>query len=801
MSFLRRELALALTLGVSSVSGAFAQFDDADWEVLLPQNRLVDVTIWQDQIVGADALGGLLFYDPDASTLTPFTAVDGLATNRTTSLFVDDQQRLWVGTADAFILRLEPDGPIRTVSSQLAGLGEIRAIDQDGAFVYYASASGGGVISGDLPEQQFARDQGLPSNDVVDVAAFAGRAWFATDAGVGFFDRAANEVGTLNTGLPGPNVTAVAAGPDGVFAAVDRSVLRLDESDADNPVWVTTTPEPGLVVLDIEVADGELVVLGNGSRLRIRDLEAANWEFIDEDGAAVEWLAVHRAVDGEVWTAGRRTDRALEGRPRSITRSTPLFWSESTGNSPELPFRVGESARGMVGDGQGGVWVGFSAPEDALLHWRADGSIQSYALMDSLQQEGEGDGWLTGEKFAMDQAPNGDYWIGSFAATGGLTRFRPDPSGDPTQASYFHLRVSDDLLKTRRILDLDVDARGWVWVASDGEFGSGQRNLGIDVLVDPGNPTSPDAWVKITAANSGLAGDAVTAITVDGDVVWMGVSGTGLQRFDLTGAAEDLVNARTQPSRWDTIERLPEGDGAIITSVTDVEIGPDGRVWVTTGDRGAFVFAYSIVSVGSGDVERFEQSEFGESLVSNQLRRVTVVGPDEAWIAGVEGLHRVAIEDDQTVIDPFVDTGYFLAGDLIRRFGERVIAPVPNASVRAVWRDDDRDLLYVGTDLGLARVRLRGQGDTLPDAFDVTLSPNPIRDEDTLQVSDFEGTLDAFIYTLGGRLISTATAVTDGDRIWDTRSVLNDRVVSGLYLVRLVRSDGAEIVRTVAIER
>ena len=180
---------------------AAAQFDDTDWELLLPQTRLVDVVEWNGRVAGADEDAGILLYDPEASTLEPLDGTDGLTSNRILSLVVDDDGRLWAGTADAGLLFVEPSFVVRAITS-LQDQGRIRSLAVDGNFLYYGSPSGGGAVANGFPEQAFTADLGLPSNNVVAVAAHDGRAWFATPAGVGVFDRRENSVGTLNSGLP-----------------------------------------------------------------------------------------------------------------------------------------------------------------------------------------------------------------------------------------------------------------------------------------------------------------------------------------------------------------------------------------------------------------------------------------------------------------------------------------------------------------------------------------------------------------------------------------------------------------------
>lgn len=788
---------LLVLLGAGPVA---AQFDDTDWELLLPQSRLVDVVEWNGRIVGADADAGMLLYDPATSSLESLDGSDGLASNRILSLVVDDDGRLWAGTADAGLVFVEPNFAVRAITS-LQDQGRIRALAVDGDFLYYASPSGGGAVANGFPEQAFTADLGLPSNDVVAVAAHDGRAWFATPAGIGLFDRRENVVRTVNAGLPGLDVVDVAAGPDGVFAAVGADVYRLDESDPSAPVWTLLDVETGLPILDLEVDNGRIAVLLSQSRIRQRALGSTTWEEFGEVRAEVELLALHLRSDGGSWSVGRRIDLSQDE-----VIDTPVFWSREAGRSPALDALYGTRAWSLELDGDGGVWIGCFPPQDGVTHWRADGSVQVYARADAEQDEGPGDGWLGGVKRAIERDARGDLWVGTFADVGGLTRFRPDLDAEAPAGEYLNLRVSDDVLKTRRVLDLASGPRGWLWVSSDGGITpNGRRNLGLDVLVDLDRPLEATAWVKITADASALAGDDVPALAFDGDrYLWMAIRGVGLQRFDLEGVETggDLLAASVDSTRWRTLRSLPTNAlGTPLTAAVDVTIAPDGRIWVATEDQGTFAFRFDGFSVGDPDVTRFATNEFANSLITNAQRVLQVDADGFVWSGGEGGLHRLAVVDGRAEIRPFTNAANFLTLDL-GRLGADVLSPLPGTGVRSLAYDAERRQLYVGTDAGVARVRLDDAGAAAADAFDVTLRPNPIRDgDDELLVTGFEGEVELFVYTLSGRLVHRIRGLRDGDRAWDTRNVVDERVVSGMYLVRIVRDDGAEIVRTVAVER
>jgi len=779
---------------------AAAQFDDTDWELLLPQTRLVDVVEWNGRVAGADEDAGILLYDPEASTLEPLDGTDGLTSNRILSLVVDDDGRLWAGTADAGLLFVEPSFVVRAITS-LQDQGRIRSLAVDGNFLYYGSPSGGGAVANGFPEQAFTADLGLPSNNVVAVAAHDGRAWFATPAGVGVFDRRENSVGTLNSGLPSLAVVDVAAGPDGVFVAVGDDVYRLDESDPAAPVWSLVDVGAGRPVLDLEVESGRIAVLLSQSRIRQRDLDATTWEEFGETRAEVELLALSLRPDGSTWSAGRRIDLSQDE-----VINTPVFWSPDSGRSPAVDAFYGSRAWSLEADGEGGVWIGSFPPEDGVTHWRADGRVSVYARADAEQDEGPGDGWLNGVKRAIERDARGDLWVAAFADVGGLTRFRPDPDAEAPAGEYLNLRVSDDVLQTRRILDLSSGPRGWIWVSSDGGVTpNGRRNLGLDVLVDLDRPLEPASWVKITADASALAGDDVPALAFEGDrYLWVAVRGVGVQRFDLDGVdgPGDLLTASADSTRWRTLRSLPTNAlGTPLTAAVDVEVAPDGRIWVATEDQGTFAFRFDGFAVGDSDVERFATNEFANSLITNTQRVLEVGSAGFVWSGGEGGLHRLAVVDDGPEIRAFTNAANFLDLDL-GRLGPEILSPLPGTGVRALDYDAERRLLYVGTDAGVARVRIDDTGRGTADAFDVTLRPNPIGSgDDELRVTGFEGEVELFVYTLSGRLVHRIRGVQDGDRAWDTRNVVDERVVSGMYLVRIVRDDGAEIVRTVAVER
>jgi len=85
-------------LVISLVIGGANVFADDTW-TYLPYSSSIDDIVLQDDYVWADTNGGLLRWNKIDGSYTWFTEENGLLSNSVGALYVDSDNKLWVGTS------------------------------------------------------------------------------------------------------------------------------------------------------------------------------------------------------------------------------------------------------------------------------------------------------------------------------------------------------------------------------------------------------------------------------------------------------------------------------------------------------------------------------------------------------------------------------------------------------------------------------------------------------------------------------------------------------------------------------
>jgi hypothetical protein len=83
------------------------------------------------------------------------------------------------------------------------------------------------------------------------------------------------------------------------------------------------------------------------------------------------------------------------------------------------------------------------------------------------------------------------------------------------------------------------------------------------------------------------------------------------------------------------------------------------------------------------------------------------------------------------------------------------------------------------------------------------LYPNPVycsRGDTGLKISGISEPVDVKVYNIEGELVHEKNNISNGEEIWDIRTINGYEVMSGVYIVRLSNSNGSEL-RKVAVVR
>ena len=322
--------------------------------------------------------GGLFQYDAELRPKALY-----FSESQITSLLVDREGVLWVGTSAAGLLRFQ-DGVFARLG-RVEGLGsdDVTSLfeDEEGS-LWVGTAEGVSQLS-DLKFPIYSSREGLSEGSATNVAASpAGGLWIGTATGAAYFD--GDRIVNIKDRsiLPNLYVRRVFVAQNGDLYLGDGSrnliVLRDNEVIArfSHELW----PE---AFLD----DGEDVLAGFGSQLfRIKRDRLEPYEF---EGPAPElgWINdLARATDGSIWAATNGGLFRIDGR--KFQR-----WSEADG----LPSgRI----HCLEPDVDGGMWCGTTAG----LVRMANGRMTHVRVRDGLSD---------GRIFAIVPDNHGAFWISS----------------------------------------------------------------------------------------------------------------------------------------------------------------------------------------------------------------------------------------------------------------------------------------------------------------------------------------------------------------------------------------------------
>ena len=705
-------------------------------------------------LAGADTVwcateeAGLLRYVRSSGAFLQTTREPGgLASNQISSIAFDRRGRLWLGTRDAGVSRLDPDGTwgLLNAFDGLPGL-DVNTLTAQGDTLWIGTTTGlalwnGREISGALPDgtgySPFA------NNDIVGIVVRGDSLWVATRGGV-YYSNIAGGLAAwteADTNLPLDKVTALATDGVDVFAVANNAPWRVGASGTWNVVGG---------ISNVYLISGAFGTVHASSDLGLYAWNGTGWSPVNTaltSNGGASTFAVTRDASGKVFAANR--DGMFEQTP-----SGP--W---TLHLPEAP--PGNNMQSVAVQGAR-VYAGTFAEGVGRLE-TAGGTWTNWYPVPCASNC---DQTFLDPSFAFGLLVDrqGKKWIGIWGTA--LEKF--DDSGAPPQ--FTHLWVG---------AGSPIDNHTWVWsTAADSVgnrwFGMDTPNLGCNCPQDPiGIDVYGPADTLIanyqTTNTPDMLGNQVRALSVDrrGDL-WVGYGLKGVQRFTPSppGPLTSHLNLEPSGANWNVFGVVAHNDSIWVFSDGDL------RLYTNFGSAGGSKQSYAIPAAPAS---------------RGALHPLAVAADGTAWVGSVNGArayHPGGLTEDFTASN----------------------SPLANDEIRSIAIDHATGAIWFATAGGLNRYDPGYQAPAPPTLAKLAIKvyPNPALLASgigiSLRVSGNGSAYRGQVYDLNGRMLRRLSAGSNGQILWDGRDSDGSLVRPGLYFVR-VEAGGRSAVARVTLLR
>ncbi len=590
-----------------------------------------------------------------------FRESDGLVKRYVSTLAVDDNGDIWLGTnyiddegnEEGYgISVLDVNGTpfdksddtwtTYTASNSNLSHDAIRDIVvDDRGVVWIATKSGLSTYDGGVWSTFTTYNSDLVDNGITALEVANGTLWIATQDGVNAFDYN----GTLQN--MDDDRWATYDKYDGL-AADDTSCLAIDRNGY---IWVGTTWKTN----DGEVGAGVSVLDANGTPFASGDDAWAT--FTTYDGLAHDAVrAVAASGSGTIWIGTK------EGVSQLKYGSSPFAGGDNRWATYESEENLaGNTVYAAAGANASAVWLGTDQGLSLLQHHVTPGN----KLDDEWRTYTTEDGLAANGILALTSDDEGRVWIGTAA---GLTILDPGGALDDTWDDEVVTYDSDSGLVNDRVNAIAIDTAGRAWIGCGSYFDGGVNVLEIgDYLSYRGD----DTWGTFTPLNSDVPDPYVAAVAIgSNNRVWVGTHG-GAARLDHAGSPFDKsddswstfdtsnselafdtvkgivvdkaqnvwfalalegVNVRSSSENW---YRFTQADGLAYDSVYAVTEDRDGNLWFGTDGGGASTLDYGDGIGDKGD--DVWRTYGGDTLLSTHIRAVAEDALGQVWLGTFGG--------------------------------------------------------------------------------------------------------------------------------------------------------------------
>lgn len=398
----------------------------------------------------------------------------------------------------------------------------------------------------------------LPSDHVSSLAAgLSDRIWIGTNNGIACYDVSAQELWNF---IPGKKQTDF---------VVDRDIVSLEAFDGK--LWIGTRNE-GLVVVnekDILSSSASTEFTHYKPGLDPGSLSYRTVSVVFHDNRSQVWIGTHGGGINFAETSGKRFGHLRNVPGTAKTLSYDKVW-------------------GITADDEGHVWAGTDG--DGVNVWKpGKGVIAHYRNV-----PGDATSLSDNAVISAFTDQKGRVWLGTYQ--GGLNRFVKETESFIRYQAPDHLPVND----VRTIYE-DPFEKLWVGL-----------NQGGVLRYDEENDTFRPA--------PNLEMYDVREIYYHGENLWIGTYGQGLIRYNPETAGVQLYNTWTEPTPFPF---------HTIFSITSLP-GEDNVIWLGSSDGGLFAF----------NTENEEFNEFSETdgLSNNKIHAILPDSDGNLWMSTNKGI-------------------------------------------------------------------------------------------------------------------------------------------------------------------
>ena len=694
----------------------------------LNSNDTRGLVAWNGRLAAATT-GGVVLADMPTGPFSKVTrSAAGLPSNQVLCAVSSPAGLLWIGTVDAGLARLRPDGTFPRTLTTFDGLpsARVQALYRTGDSIWVGTSGGVALFTENPANGQIALRRsdtststagGLISDDIRAIASLRDTVWCATGSGLSTFAAGA----------------WVARGD--LLATAANALLASGDT-----LWVGTPAGPrayaggalgavGAGHFGQCLALGELggtVFSGTSSSGVVYRRVAGIWSATGAGLPTGKTQAFAIAPDGALWVG------AETGLARYDAGSDTWAAYRSEGPLLDGPGSLPPGIERALADARGAWFVmgNASSPGNGGVVVHYDGTVWS-----ALTSVNTGGNLQSAATFGLLSDRNGRLWLGHCCA-GGADPPRTD-RWDPATDTW-------DLPAMTDLYTFGLGPPGRVY-GGGVEFGNGIYEF---------DETSAALLDSLTPANTagGLGENELRAIAFDpSGRGWFALKSTGVDRWDGRGTAVH------DDDDWAHFEvNFPD------LRTTSLAVLSDSVVYVGT-ESGVAPLRNGLVDIPRKDAINALTGGGAVTSLAHDPRGVV-------WIGSAAGLIRL---DHAT--------------GALERF--TVADGLASDDVRALAWDESRRVLWVGTVNGISQVRPSDEG---APAFDdgAFAFPNPLgASSGPLRIGGLTGEAHGEVRDVTGALIRRFRVDPSSDAAWDLRRADGEPAPSGVYLI--VLRDGA----------